>query len=212
MKKPIRQPMLIGSRLGLSRKIEAAAPIMAPAQYVPLTAMSVRPRYRAGISSSIAELIAVYSPPIPVPAMNRKMTRNHRFGENPAIPLASRYVIRVTRNSRRRPSRSVSQPKNSAPTTSPSRYTEPSRPTSAAVRCSVLLSWRTVPTVATIWISRPSRIQAAPSPRITRQWNLVHGRRSNRAGTSVLNVGTVGSVTGIIARPSLSAERDGDDH
>jgi hypothetical protein len=33
--------------------------------------MSTRPRYLAGISSSMAELIAAYSPPIPMPAMNR---------------------------------------------------------------------------------------------------------------------------------------------
>ncbi len=47
----------------------------APAQYVPLTAMSTRPRKRAGISSSIAELIAAYSPPMPAPAMNRVASR-----------------------------------------------------------------------------------------------------------------------------------------
>jgi len=33
--------------------------------------MSMRPRYFAGISSSIAEFTAAYSPPIPMPAMNR---------------------------------------------------------------------------------------------------------------------------------------------
>ncbi len=49
----------------------AAEPSIAPAQYVPLTAMSTRPRYLAGIISSIAELIAAYSPPIPIPAMTR---------------------------------------------------------------------------------------------------------------------------------------------
>ena len=43
----------------------------APPQYVPLTAMSTRPRNLAGISSSMAELIAAYSPPIPIPAMKR---------------------------------------------------------------------------------------------------------------------------------------------
>jgi hypothetical protein len=37
--------------------------------------MSVRPLYRAGIISSIAELIAEYSPPMPVPAMNRVAKR-----------------------------------------------------------------------------------------------------------------------------------------
>ncbi len=44
---------------------------MAPAQYVPLTAMSTRPRNLAGIISSIAELIAAYSPPMPIPAIIR---------------------------------------------------------------------------------------------------------------------------------------------
>ena len=47
-----------------------SVPMMAPAQYVPLTAMSTRPRYFAGISSSIAELMAAYSPPMPAPVRN----------------------------------------------------------------------------------------------------------------------------------------------
>ena len=50
-----------------------SVPRIAPAQYVPLTAMSTLPRNRAGISSSIAELMAAYSPPMPIPAMNRVM-------------------------------------------------------------------------------------------------------------------------------------------
>ena len=48
---------------------------MAPSQYVPLIARSVCPRYGAGISSSMAELIAAYSPPMPAPAKNRKNTK-----------------------------------------------------------------------------------------------------------------------------------------
>jgi hypothetical protein len=36
-----------------------------------LIQISVRPRYRAGIISSIAEFTAAYSPPIPLPAMKR---------------------------------------------------------------------------------------------------------------------------------------------
>jgi len=36
-----------------------------------LIQISVRPRYRAGIISSIAEFTAEYSPPIPLSAMNR---------------------------------------------------------------------------------------------------------------------------------------------
>jgi hypothetical protein len=50
---------------------EASEPRIAPAQYVPLIQMSTRPRYFEGIISSIAELIAAYWPPIPIPAMNR---------------------------------------------------------------------------------------------------------------------------------------------
>lgn len=43
MKNPIRQPTFCGTLLE-SRKRFAAAPIAAPPQYVPLTAMSTRPR------------------------------------------------------------------------------------------------------------------------------------------------------------------------
>ncbi len=46
--------------------------ISAPPQYVPFTAISTRPRYLAGMSSSIAELMAAYSPPMPMPAMKRE--------------------------------------------------------------------------------------------------------------------------------------------
>ena len=52
----------------LSRMKDTNVPMIDPAQYVPLIQMSVRPRYRAGIISSIAELIAEYSPPMPDPA------------------------------------------------------------------------------------------------------------------------------------------------
>jgi hypothetical protein len=45
---------------------------MDPAQYVPLTPMSTRARYFAGVISPVAGLMAAYSPPIPVPAMNRR--------------------------------------------------------------------------------------------------------------------------------------------
>ena len=37
---------------------------------------STRPRTRAGISSSIAELIAAYSPPIPAPVKKRAAKKN----------------------------------------------------------------------------------------------------------------------------------------
>ncbi len=70
MRKAMRQSRL-GRMAPESSGTWMAAAIAAPAQYVPLTAMSVWPRYRAGINSSMAELTAEYSPPIPAPAMNR---------------------------------------------------------------------------------------------------------------------------------------------
>ena len=48
------------------------APTAAPTQNDPLMAMSTRPRYFEGISSSMAELIAAYSPPMPAPVMKRQ--------------------------------------------------------------------------------------------------------------------------------------------
>ncbi len=58
------------------------APPAAPTQKEPLIATSTRPRYLAGMSSSIAELIAAYSPPIPAPVRNRAMKYHVGFGEN----------------------------------------------------------------------------------------------------------------------------------
>ena len=51
---------------------------------------STRPRTRAGISSSIAELIAAYSPPMPAPVKNRQ-TKNHiGFIEKAVSTVATR--------------------------------------------------------------------------------------------------------------------------
>ena len=48
-------------------------PRVAPTQNEPLMATSTRPRCILGISSSIAELIAAYSPPMPMPVTVRAM-------------------------------------------------------------------------------------------------------------------------------------------
>ena len=48
----------------------------APTQNDPLMIRSTRPRALAGMSSSIAELIAAYSPPIPAP-VKKRIARNH---------------------------------------------------------------------------------------------------------------------------------------
>ena len=49
---------------------------------MPLIARSTQPRTRAGISSSIAELIAEYSPPMPAPVKNRKKAKLQKSQEN----------------------------------------------------------------------------------------------------------------------------------
>ena len=67
-----RQPNQIGNRFGSSSNSVAPEPSAAPTQYEPLIIKSTRPRTRAGINSSIAELIAAYSPPIPAPVSARK--------------------------------------------------------------------------------------------------------------------------------------------
>ena len=50
---------------------------------------STRPRTRAGISSSIAELIAAYSPPMPAPVKKRAMKKNSAAVENAVATVAT---------------------------------------------------------------------------------------------------------------------------
>src|SRR5439155_14701195 len=76
-----RHPSQIGTRFGSSSTSVAAAPSAAPTQYEPLMIKSTRPRTRAGISSSIAELIAAYSPPMPAPVTARKNAEHQKFQE-----------------------------------------------------------------------------------------------------------------------------------
>lgn len=70
----------------------------------------------------------------------------------------------------------------SAPTTSPSRYTEATAPTAPLDRCSVASLVRVGITVAAMVISSPSRIQAIPSAATMRVKNGDQGSRSMRAG------------------------------
>lgn len=72
-----RQPTSLGKMLVLSARTESRAPAMAPSQKLPLMMRSTRPRYLLGMSSSMAELIAAYSPPMPKPVKKRK-TQNHQ--------------------------------------------------------------------------------------------------------------------------------------
>jgi hypothetical protein len=51
---------------------------------------STQPRTRAGISSSMAELIAAYSPPMPKPVKKRKIAKLAKFHENAVATVATR--------------------------------------------------------------------------------------------------------------------------
>ena len=85
----------------------SAAPTAAPAQYEPFTASETVARTRAGTSSSIAELIAAYSPPMPAPVRNRMSRKNQASKEKAVATVAARYSPRVSRKSFLRPRRSV---------------------------------------------------------------------------------------------------------
>src|SRR4029453_1279401 len=65
IRKASRQPRLTAKAFRRIR--EANEPRIAPARYDPLIQMPTRPRYLDGIISSIAELMAAYWPPIPMP-------------------------------------------------------------------------------------------------------------------------------------------------
>ena len=74
--KPTRQP-IAGSSSFSSTTVRPAANAV-PIHQELLIASATRPRTRAGTSSSIAELIAEYSPPIPVPARKRKIMNDQK--------------------------------------------------------------------------------------------------------------------------------------
>ncbi len=52
-------------------------------------AMSTWPRLRAGMSSSIAELIAEYSPPMPMPVKNLARKKYHGANANAVATVAT---------------------------------------------------------------------------------------------------------------------------
>ena len=66
----------------------SAAPTAVPSQNDPLMIRSTVPRTRAGISSSMAELIAAYSPPMPAPVKKRQTQKNRNDAENAVATVA----------------------------------------------------------------------------------------------------------------------------
>ena len=89
MKKAMRQPVSGPKLAGSSSTTEPAAPIAAPIQKLPLMTRSVQPRTRAGTSSWMVELMAVYSPPIPAPVSMRKKQKLQMSHEKAvaAVPI-----------------------------------------------------------------------------------------------------------------------------
>ena len=78
-------------------------PRITPIQKVePMTRLAV-PRTRAGISSSMAEVIAVYSPPMPAPVSTRHSVKVARFQENAVAAVEQTYSDRVQKKSLLRP-------------------------------------------------------------------------------------------------------------
>jgi hypothetical protein len=84
-----RQPTSAAKSAVSSRAIAATAPPAAPIQKLPLIIRSTRPRNRAGISSSIAELIAAYSPPMPAPVKKRAAKKYQALKEKAVAIVAT---------------------------------------------------------------------------------------------------------------------------
>src|SRR6516165_11559006 len=103
----------------------------------------------------------------------------------------------------RRPSRSDSRPKKSAPMTSPIRYHQAMSETAPADMLSVLLRVRSGPTLLAIVISSPSRIQATPSAITSLVWNFDQGNRSIRAGIRLRRYGLLVVVVAVAIAYSL---------
>ncbi len=166
-----------------SAATDSSAPAAAPAQYVPLMMMSMRPRCWAGISSSMAELIAEYSPPMPMPVTKRQAKKNSGVHANAVAMVAPRYTPSVIMNSFLRPKMSVSRPNSSAPKQAPATYIDAAQPATSAEEMLMPLPLAEIapaiePTIVT---SSPSRIHTVPNPTRIFQCQRDHGSRSRRA-------------------------------
>ena len=77
-------------RFQMQYSTDASEPRKAPIQNVELMMRSTWPRTRAGISSSTAELMAAYSPPIPAPVKLRNRQKLQKFQENAVAAVATK--------------------------------------------------------------------------------------------------------------------------
>ena len=74
----------------LSRTTVRPAATAVPIHQELLIASATRPRTRAGTSSSIAELMAEYSPPMPLPARKRKAMNDQKSQERAVATVKTR--------------------------------------------------------------------------------------------------------------------------
>ncbi len=203
-----RQPTFAAKMSVSSATIDSSEPPTAPSQKLPLIIRSTRPRYSLGISSSIAELMAAYSPPMPKPVRKRKR-KNHQVSKEIAVrAVAARYTASVIMKSFLRPHLSVRRPQNRAPTQAPATYRAAAMP----VTCPEVMgsplpgSDRRLAMLPTTVTSRPSRIHTVPSPMTIVQCQRDHGRRSRRAGMLVVMVRPVPACAVVMG--SLLIERN----
>src|ERR1700755_1777739 len=91
MRNATRQANQSGRSLDPSNRAAPPDPITEPSQKAELIPRSTWPRTRAGINSSIAELIAEYSPPIPAPVRNRQGKKNKAFFQEEGRAVGRRY-------------------------------------------------------------------------------------------------------------------------
>src|ERR1700723_1732548 len=93
-----RQLRVGGRNCRCSKNTEPSDPRNAPIQNVELTARSTCHRTRAGIKTSLAELMAAMSPPIPAPVRLRNRQKLQKLLENAVVALAQRYNPSVIKN------------------------------------------------------------------------------------------------------------------
>ena len=122
----------------------------------------------------MAELIALYSPPMPMPVTNRQAKKNSGVQAKAVAKVAARYTPSVIMNSFLRPNMSVRRPNSSAPKHAPATYIDAAQPAISAEEMLMPLPLAEIapaiePTIVT---SSPSRIHTVPRPMRMRQCQL----------------------------------------
>ncbi len=203
-----RHPTSFAKKSVFSATIDSSEPPTAPSQKLPLMIRSTRPRYCAGISSSIAELIAAYSPPIPKPVRKRNRKNHQASKEIDVSAVAARYTASVIMNSFLRPHLSVRRPQNSAPAHAPATYSAAAMPVTCPEEMDRPLpgSDNRLAMLPTTVTSRPSRIHTVPSPMTIVQCQRDQGSRSSLAGMSVVTVRPV-SACAVVVTEGLPPRR-----